>query len=276
MPHCEKFMDLISAELDGALTNPEKAELYAHLEYCENCCRYRDALLAVEDALASDMTPPPATLAKSVMARVNALPTPGAEIPKKKPKLTLLRALRSVTVAAMAVLVIWTGSSALTPKGSAKLAAPEAAPAAMDMAAAESSMAYSVRAMGEDTALADEAPMEMAPMITEAAPETEEFAAYAANGWENRLQIHKNGTTVLDTEDPTVLAYLQEVLVSAEPVTMEDREADFVLCVSVDGVESDTALWIEDGALYWQMDSDAQIHRSPVAAEEFLRQFSLT
>ena len=39
MPDCEKYMDLIGAELDDALTEEEKADLYAHLSQCENCRR---------------------------------------------------------------------------------------------------------------------------------------------------------------------------------------------------------------------------------------------
>ena len=65
MPDCEKYMDLISEELDGELSKEEKADLYAHLGQCENCRRYRDALMAVEDALVNDLAGPSASLAKS-------------------------------------------------------------------------------------------------------------------------------------------------------------------------------------------------------------------
>ena len=35
--NCEKALELISAELDGELTQQERAELQAHLDACPDC-----------------------------------------------------------------------------------------------------------------------------------------------------------------------------------------------------------------------------------------------
>lgn len=78
MTDCAYYMELISAELDGELTEAERARLTAHLEQCPACRRYRQALASVSGALADSLEPPPATLARSVMARVKTLPVPGS------------------------------------------------------------------------------------------------------------------------------------------------------------------------------------------------------
>ena len=44
---CRKYQELISAELDGEITPEESAALRAHLEQCETCRRYREALQAL-------------------------------------------------------------------------------------------------------------------------------------------------------------------------------------------------------------------------------------
>lgn len=62
MTDCAYYMELISAELDGELTEAERARLTAHLEQCPACRRYRQALASVSGALADSLEPPPATL----------------------------------------------------------------------------------------------------------------------------------------------------------------------------------------------------------------------
>ena len=56
MEDCRYFEELISARLDGELTEQEEIALRAHLEECENCRAYRDALRAVTGAEMNDST----------------------------------------------------------------------------------------------------------------------------------------------------------------------------------------------------------------------------
>lgn len=119
MTDCAYYMELISAELDGELTEAERARLTAHLEQCPACRRYRQALASVSGALADSLEPPPATLARSVMARVRTLPCgvpraggrpggPGGEQAPPGPGPARLAAL-----AAALALVVWAGYKAL-------------------------------------------------------------------------------------------------------------------------------------------------------------------
>jgi len=286
MPNCDYYMDLISAELDDALTEAEKADLYAHLSQCENCRRYRDALLSVEDALENDLAVPPATLAKSVMARVEAMPAHGSVKPTKKTKRRpILRSIRSASLVAVAVFAIWAGVNIFSPKGSMK-GADHAAPAAMDMAAeteaapaesmAEDSM---TRAMGAaeptenspaEAALPMEAPAE-APMAM--LPDTEESTAYAAECESSAcVDVYKAGELLLTTDDEAFFAFVQsELMTAAEPMEIPESDVDYTLTLFYPGGNVEyVALWLSGENLYWLFDGEETAFRSSVIPADFL------
>ena len=286
MPDCEKYMDLIGAELDDALTEEEKADLYAHLSQCENCRRYRDALLSVEDALANDLAEPPATLAKSVMARVEAMPAHGSgKQTKKTNRIHILRSIRSASLVAVAVFAIWAGVNIFSPKGAAK-----SAPAAMDMAAAaEAAPAESMledsltRAMGiaeptenspAEAALPMEAPAE-APMAM--LPDTEESVAYSAE-YESTacVDVYKNGELLLTTDDEAFFAFVQsELMTAAEPMEIPESDVDYTLTLFYPGGNVEyVALWLSGDNLYWLFDGEETAFRSSVNPTEFLNKIS--
>ena len=58
MENCGYFEELISAELDGELSEAEKEALRAHLETCDACRAYREALRAVAGTEADLPAPP--------------------------------------------------------------------------------------------------------------------------------------------------------------------------------------------------------------------------
>lgn len=280
MPNCEYYLDLVSAELDGELTEAEKADLTAHLTHCDACRRYRDALLSVEEAL-DELVEPPVTLAKSVMARVNALPVPGAAKPAKKTNRSLWRSLRSASLAAVAVFAILAGVNIFSPKGAMKAAAPMAAPAAMDMAAPESvmedgapnltaGMSRAAEAELHDTTPAEAAPME-APAAME--PHAEEFAAYSAKDRTTAcVDVYKDGELLLTTEDTIFWEFIQtRLLTAAEPAEIPAGEADYELTLFYPGGNVEyVTLWVTGDNIYWQFTDEEIAFRSAAEVKEFL------
>ena len=114
---CEYYLDLISCEADGELTESERAALTAHLADCEGCRRFAAALRAIGEGIAEEAEVP-AGFAESVMAK----------LPTKKKNVIPFR--RWGSVAAAAVLVIVLGSTVFAPKGKEAAMAAPMAPAA--------------------------------------------------------------------------------------------------------------------------------------------------
>ena len=87
MPDCDKALELISAHIDGALTDAEEARLTQHLNTCPVC----RALLADLEALHRDMAdlaarpvPPPADLREGILEQIAAQAKPASITPLKK------------------------------------------------------------------------------------------------------------------------------------------------------------------------------------------------
>ena len=101
--NCEKALELMSAELDGALTEEEAAALQTHLEACP-ACRETYRQLHELDLLLQDGEPePPAALRETVMRQIR-----GEEKTKKR------RAwIPAAAIAAAAALVLLAGRAGL-------------------------------------------------------------------------------------------------------------------------------------------------------------------
>lgn len=84
MKSCEEYEALISAFLDGELSEAERSELSEHLPACPACQRYFDDLVAIHDALEQEEVPVPEGFAEAVMARVG-------ETPQEKAKSKVIR-----------------------------------------------------------------------------------------------------------------------------------------------------------------------------------------
>ena len=68
--NCEKALELISAELDGELTQQERAELQAHLDACPDCRETYAQLHELDAALQESELEPPAALHDGVMQTI--------------------------------------------------------------------------------------------------------------------------------------------------------------------------------------------------------------
>lgn len=51
--HCEEFVELVTAFLDGALDADDQARVVEHLDLCDGCSRYLDQVGVTISALAT-------------------------------------------------------------------------------------------------------------------------------------------------------------------------------------------------------------------------------
>lgn len=150
MRTCEDYEELISARLDGALTDEERAALDAHLAGCPRCRRTAAELARVDAALRSLDGAAPVDLTARVRERI------GEEraVPLRRPR----RALWGVACAAALALVLVAG------RGLSLF------PAAGDEACDTAPLAAEVQTIGDD---------EAAPTEDGAAAEPEDEAKMA-------------------------------------------------------------------------------------------------
>ena len=264
MGDCGYFEELISAELDGELSDAEKEALRAHLEHCENCRAYREALRAVAGT-AADLPDPPATLTGRIM---DAVRREAGRKPKTK-VVPFARYLRAGALAAAAALVIWAGFRVAGPKGAAKTTS--AAPSvAMSMMAADSAPAEAAepemepesgiaapetqaRGAEENSLFAAAAP---AAASEEALEETE--AAFDAGEPTRGYALTRGDTGELLAEGELGETVLRSLLTAEKPAPVPDRTADYALTLTSPAGETETwSLWKEDGGMVVQRsDSD--------------------
>lgn len=78
MADCEKYIEQISALVDGELDPRQEAELRAHIGSCPDCRRVYDAFSAISGALGEELAEPPEMLAKGVMFKIKVSQGKGA------------------------------------------------------------------------------------------------------------------------------------------------------------------------------------------------------
>ncbi|MPM02908.1 hypothetical protein SDC9_49166 [bioreactor metagenome] len=70
MADCERILDLLSAKIDGELSQAEEAKLAAHLEHCESCRLLAAELESIHAGLQSFAVPPPSGLTGSILGKM--------------------------------------------------------------------------------------------------------------------------------------------------------------------------------------------------------------
>ena len=102
MMTCNEALELLSAQLDGALTIEEQTALEAHLQTCPECRAVQKELAAIDAALPGLEQEPPKLLHDAVMQEIRR------ETRKKKEQKPLLRFI-GVLAAAAALLAVLAG-----------------------------------------------------------------------------------------------------------------------------------------------------------------------
>ena len=125
MKECEEFAPLLSAFVDGELTEEERAEVLAHVSECEKCRRLLGELTALHAALGElEDEDVPAGFTEGVMAAVRA--EKAAAKPQVKKRSTWRRWMPMAACAAIVALA----AAVTIPRTAMKQEANDAAPAA--------------------------------------------------------------------------------------------------------------------------------------------------
>ena len=263
MKNCEYYEELIGAALDGEITAEEDKELRAHLESCEACRSFYEAMQAIsgtDDAL-GDV---PENFTANVMARVHEAAAPAEKPAKKKASIQRL-VTRCGALAAAAAVAIWAGvtfSGTFAAKGASSTAREES----------EIAM-YSAAEDSGETDTPAEAPAPAGGRMMAAAPESA-----AADSSVTVTVTAENGASddaVTLPDDGFFAGYL--LLDEGETPTPE-RGCDYTITLDApDGTESVYRLWVEEERLIWQKADGDAAHLSPASPEawsEILRNAS--
>lgn len=257
MKNCEYYEELIGAALDGEITAEEEKELRAHLESCETCRSFYEAMQAIsgaDDALGE----PPENFTANVMARVHEAAAP-AKTPEETPAKKKTNITRLVTrygaLAAAAAVAIWAGVTfggafAAKSADSSSSAAPEVA-------------MYSAAEDSAEAAPAEAAEAPAGGMMMAAAPES----AAADGGVTVTVTAAKStaGDEVTLPDDGFFAGYL---LLDEGETSAPERDWDYMLTLTApDGTESEYRLWVEEESIVWQEASAGAAHLSPASPE---------
>ena len=99
---CDEALELLSAQLDGAMTIEEETALQEHLNACPECRRIQSELKKADEALPDLQQEPPRLLHDAVMQEIRR------ETRRKKERKSLLRFV-GVMAAAAALLAVLAG-----------------------------------------------------------------------------------------------------------------------------------------------------------------------
>lgn len=263
MKNCEYYEELIGAALDGEITAEEDKELRAHLESCEACRSFYEAMQAIsgtDDAL-GDV---PENFTANVMARIHETAAPAEKPAKKKASIQRL-VTRCGALAAAAAVAIWAGvtfSGTFAAKGASSTAREES----------EIAM-YSAAEDSGETDTPAEAPAPAGGRMLSAAPESA-----AADSSVTVTVTAENGAAddaVTLPDDGFFAGYL---LLDEGEASAPERERDYTVTLTApDGTESVYRLWVEEESLIWQKADGDAAHLSPASPEawsEILRNAS--
>ena len=97
---CDQALELLSAQLDGAITIEEQTALQEHLAACPECRRIQSELKMAEEALPKLQQEPPKLLHDTVMREIRR------ETRRKKERKPLLRFVGAMAAAAALLAVL--------------------------------------------------------------------------------------------------------------------------------------------------------------------------
>ncbi len=223
--NCEQMTALLSAYVDGELTEQEEMQVQEHLAQCADCRALLEQLQALHTSFSDlEEIPAPEGFAQGVMSRIKAEERPKAKVIPlfKRPQVRAMAA-----VAACAVLCLGLGRDALL--------------GGMDMNSAQ--VAYDAPAAAPEAACydaAEEAPVP-APRMENVLVEMPQIAPDTAPAESNKLEsdaqpeltMESDGEVCYGAVVPATM-YLNKLPRGAEEelgtLQWEERESDGVLC----------------------------------------------
>lgn len=161
MKYCEKFAALLDPYVDGELTGEEAARVREHLESCPGCQSYVDGALAIRAAFPeAEETVVPEGFAQGVMDAVRAEEKRRQETERTRKSRRRRQILLSAAACFALVLVLRTLPGGGDKTAASPTGADNAAPAAMDTAAADGSGEYGYDGVSPQMETADDIPAE--------------------------------------------------------------------------------------------------------------------
>ena len=112
--NCDTALELLSAMLDGELTDTEAERLQSHLAACESCRAVYDELVMIDAAVRDDQAEPPDALRENVMTAIRA------EQKQKTTRKTRSWLLLGIAAAAALALIILSGTGVLPLPGTSE------------------------------------------------------------------------------------------------------------------------------------------------------------
>ena len=237
--NCEQMTLLMSAWLDGELSEVEERQMKEHLEQCPECRELMEQLQALHTSFSDlEEIPAPEGFADSVMERIARESKPKVVPLFKRPQIRALGAL-----AACAALFVGFGSIRMGGSAKSEAAAPMA-PAPMpesamyyEAAAPESAEEYATGySKSMDIPMEDAAPME--PAAAPPAMDAVEAPAAMAPTACEPVQEQERGV-VNEIVLPCVPEGLEEKI---GPLAWEERIEDGALCVRLTADEAEVVL----------------------------------
>ncbi len=183
---CERYLDLLSARLDGALTQEEERELMQHLQDCDACRAIARELEDIHSALAeTPQVQPPKELAQGVMERIRA---------QRTARRTSMRRLGTLAAALVLCVGLYPLLQAMAPAGNTGMV--------METADAEAPM-QSARYAEQETA-ADGALLDAAAEKGKTSGQTQNSQAASRNTQEYKYAAATQGKKLRlsDTDGP--------------------------------------------------------------------------
>ena len=178
MRECHDYIDLLTAQLDGQISETEERELFEHLLACPECRMIQEDLLELSDTMSEMQVAPPADLTARIMDAVAA---------EKKAKIIPFYKRRhflssAITAAAMFAIIAVTGSNLNNLLGNSNAPTPQSPPmaaaAATPAAAADVGTPENTAGMETQTTNNDTNPITYADLVNknDAAPEAPELS----------------------------------------------------------------------------------------------------
>ena len=248
MSACESYLELISAHLDGALADDERARLTGHLASCEACRAYMAELAAIRAALSNEEdVDVPDGFADGVMQRVRE----SAQRPKKQ---SALRRFAPLAACAALLAVVFAGGIGFGGASGGTMAGDAAAPESMTVTTADSYSDHSFAEEDEglvlDGAYADEEPAQAFPAArdTDTNARTEELAdmVSAKGAVSAPMQLRVTHSDALE-------AWLSERGIPSS----EDAAGSLLYTVDAETV-ADFAAFLDESGIAYTQEADAE------------------
>lgn len=239
--NCEQMNELLSAWLDGELSESERRQMQAHLEQCAQCRALFEQLQALHTSFSDlEEIPAPEGFAQRVMEQVEKETKPKVVHLFKRPQMRSFAAL-----AACAVLFVGFGRVAMHGKAE-EGAAPETANFAADYAGAPESAAveYSMEEPGECAPQTPEAAE--VPAMEPAAP-APDMTVQATGGERSPTETQIAADSARSGMREILLTQLPEGLEEKlGPLAWEERIGDGAQCARLTQEQAERLLQLLD------------------------------